>query len=70
MIGGRDSGHYDEEAPRHLRIDRLRLQSTYTTPNIHYAVGAMQGNELHLTPVAGIYQVRRKLFSCGAVGAR
>lgn len=52
------SEHLDEEAPRHLRLERIKVQSSYLDPMTTYAVGTMRGDALHLTPLAGIYQVR------------
>lgn len=51
------SEHLDEEAPRHLRLERIKVQSSYLDAMTTYAVGTMRGEALHLTPLAGIYQV-------------
>lgn len=52
------SPHIDEDAPRHLRLDRIKVQSSYLDPMTTYAVGALRDGALHLTPLAGIFQMR------------
>ena len=53
-----ESEHLDEEAPRHLRLERIKVQSSYLDAVTTYAIGALRGDSLHLTPLAGIFQVR------------
>lgn len=62
------SEHLDEEAPRHLRLERIKVQSSYLDPMTTYAVGTMRGDALHLTPLAGIYQVYACVRVCSARG--
>lgn len=62
----RDSEHLDEEAPQHLRLDRIKVQSSYLDPMTTYAIGALRDGALHLTPLAGIFQMRA---SCEHVDA-
>jgi hypothetical protein len=49
--------HMDPDAPRHLKVDSIKVQSSYLDPMTTYAIGVVHKNELHLTPLAGVYQV-------------
>jgi len=61
-----ESPHLDDQAPRHLRLDRIKVQSSYLDPMTTYGLGIMQDGALHLTPLAGIFQMRA---SCDHVDA-
>lgn len=64
-----ESPHLDEEAPRHLRLDRIKVQSSYLDPMTTYGLGIMHDGALHLTPLAGIYQMRASCDHVDAVPA-
>ncbi|XP_074591886.1 uncharacterized protein LOC141847717 [Curcuma longa] len=53
-----DSENYDQEAADVLRLEKQTLSSSKTPLVASYAVGMLNGNQLHLNPVHAVVQLR------------